>query len=209
MSRELERDYAGRFIRAALLTSLLLGIACSASKGGPSGDAGSEASSDGGLAAACVASGGTVTSDTCCMSTGDFPNTCLIGACGCAPSSSHAVQVCSCPSGCWNGSECTSMGMDASGPDSDASPNSIDAPSDNTTDSPTNETDAAGADSGQAAACTASGGTVSMESCCASASPFPNTCLIGACGCAPSSSQMLSVCNCGSGMCWNGLTCTP
>jgi len=65
------------------------------------------ATTDSGLAAACTASGGTVASATCCLSTGDFPNTCTTGACGCAPSSSHSVQTCNCPSSkCWNGSTC-------------------------------------------------------------------------------------------------------
>jgi hypothetical protein len=62
---------------------------------------------DGGLAAACVASGGTVSTASCCASVTDFPNRCLIGACSCAPSSSHEVQVCNCAgSKCWNGSSC-------------------------------------------------------------------------------------------------------
>jgi hypothetical protein len=42
---------------------------------------------------ACVVSGGTVSSDLCCLSVGDFPNTCGIGACGCSPARSHEVQI--------------------------------------------------------------------------------------------------------------------
>jgi hypothetical protein len=53
--------------------------------------------SDGGASALCTSTGGTVTTNLCCTSVSDFPNTCLIGACGCAPSSSHTVNVCSCP----------------------------------------------------------------------------------------------------------------
>ncbi len=50
----------------------------------------------------CSRSGGSV---------GDFPNTCLPGACGCSPESSHAVQVCQCPaSQCFDGKSCTPSG---------------------------------------------------------------------------------------------------
>lgn len=69
--------------------------------------------------------------------------------------------------------------------------------------------DAAQSDSGVAARCTASGGTVSTQLCCGSASDFPNTCAIGACGCAPMSSRMVMVCNCPTGRCFNGTECTP
>ena len=62
---------------------------------------------DGGLATACAASGGTVTTSQCCQSTGDFPNTCSVGACGCAPASSHSVMTCACPTGqCFDGARC-------------------------------------------------------------------------------------------------------
>jgi len=55
----------------------------------------------------CLTSGGTVTSAMCCASTGDFPDTCAIGACGCAPDTSHAVRVCECSAGsCFDGSGC-------------------------------------------------------------------------------------------------------
>jgi hypothetical protein len=52
-----------------------------------------------GLAELCLATGGQVTSGLCCASTADFPNSCLTGPCGCAPSSSHTVALCTCPSG--------------------------------------------------------------------------------------------------------------
>ena len=45
---------------------------------------------------ACLISGGTVATSLCCKATGDFPNTCLIGACGCSPEYSHEVKVCDC-----------------------------------------------------------------------------------------------------------------
>ena len=61
--------------------------------------------SDGGdeLAQRCTSTGGTIDTSLCCLSSGDFPNRCAIGACSCAPASSHTVRVCSCPSGmCFN-----------------------------------------------------------------------------------------------------------
>ena len=55
----------------------------------------------------CEESGGTVTNSTCCLSTEDFPDLCLIGPCGCAPEDSHEVQICDCGEGkCFNGNEC-------------------------------------------------------------------------------------------------------
>jgi hypothetical protein len=60
--------------------------------------------------AGCLASGGTVGEAVCCASVEDFPDTCLVGACGCSAEYSHAVQVCTCPAGtCFNGTAC--MGM--------------------------------------------------------------------------------------------------
>lgn len=59
------------------------------------------------LAEACVATGGTVGTASCCLGVGDFTNTCVIGGCGCSPDNSHEVQVCNCPEGtCWDGSAC-------------------------------------------------------------------------------------------------------
>ena len=55
---------------------------------------------------ACVESGGTVSTGLCCESAGDFPNTCSIGVCGCAPTSSHEVRLCQCPDGCFDGTSC-------------------------------------------------------------------------------------------------------
>lgn len=52
----------------------------------------------GDLSALCVATGGQVTSGTCCATVQDFPNTCLgVGTCGCSPSNSHPVKTCACP----------------------------------------------------------------------------------------------------------------
>jgi hypothetical protein len=55
----------------------------------------------------CTNSGGAVGTSQCCKSSGDFPNTCLIGACGCALTNSHEVKVCNCPAGkCFDGNKC-------------------------------------------------------------------------------------------------------
>lgn len=60
-----------------------------------------------GLNEPCTAGGATVGMLLCCNATGDFPNLCAIGACGCAPNSSHMVRVCVCPGQkCWNGTTC-------------------------------------------------------------------------------------------------------
>jgi cysteine-rich repeat protein len=56
---------------------------------------------------ACIDSGGTIGSATCCLSAGDFPDTCAIGACGCPPDGSHEVAVCDCGAGwCFDGVQC-------------------------------------------------------------------------------------------------------
>jgi hypothetical protein len=52
-------------------------------------------------AANCTATGGQVSSALCCNSATDFPNSCLTGACGCAPASSHTVSTCNCAVGCF------------------------------------------------------------------------------------------------------------
>lgn len=55
----------------------------------------------------CTDSGGTVTTSICCASASDFPNQCLIGACGCSAENSHQVKICDCGAGkCFNGTEC-------------------------------------------------------------------------------------------------------
>jgi len=62
------------------------------------------------LEQACLNSGGTVRTSLCCLSTGDFPNLCLIGPCGCSPENSHEVKVCDCGEGkCFDGSTCALM----------------------------------------------------------------------------------------------------
>lgn len=50
----------------------------------------------------CLRTGGTVVRSSCCNTVSDFPDTCLVGACSCAPSGSHEVAVCTCPEfGCF------------------------------------------------------------------------------------------------------------
>jgi hypothetical protein len=56
-------------------------------------------------------------------------------------------------------------------------------------------------------ACIDSGGIVTTQTCCSSVSAFPNTCLIGACGCAPANSKNVQFCDCGVGMCFDGNSC--
>ena len=59
---------------------------------------------------ACLNSGGTVVTSLCCNSVNDFPNNCLIGACGCSPTNSHEVKTCQCPeSKCFDGNSCTNI----------------------------------------------------------------------------------------------------
>jgi hypothetical protein len=58
-------------------------------------------------AAGCVASGGTVQMGLCCAASSDFPNTCGIGACSCAPANSHMIMQCVCSGGtCFDGTHC-------------------------------------------------------------------------------------------------------
>jgi hypothetical protein len=62
---------------------------------------------DGSVASTCAAQGGAVSTQLCCGATGDFPNLCGVGACSCAPSSSHVVKICTCGAGkCWDGAGC-------------------------------------------------------------------------------------------------------
>jgi len=55
--------------------------------------------------------------------------------------------------------------------------------------------------------CIDSGGKVSTSLCCNSASDFPNSCLIGACGCSPDNSKEIKTCDCGTDKCFNGEKC--
>lgn len=55
--------------------------------------------------------------------------------------------------------------------------------------------------------CLETGGAVTTQSCCSGAIPFPDSCAIGACGCAPASSVPVSVCSCSAGCYATGLGC--
>ena len=55
---------------------------------------------------ACVDSGGTVQTANCCKTASDFPNNCLIGACGCSLDNSKEIKICDCGDGCWDGIKC-------------------------------------------------------------------------------------------------------
>jgi hypothetical protein len=50
----------------------------------------------------CTSTGGTVSTASCCANgTASFPDTCSIGACGCAPADSRLMNTCNCPGGCF------------------------------------------------------------------------------------------------------------
>lgn len=56
---------------------------------------------------ACLNSGGSIETGICCKSTSDFPNSCLIGGCGCAPANSREIKICNCGAGkCFDGNAC-------------------------------------------------------------------------------------------------------
>ena len=55
--------------------------------------------------------------------------------------------------------------------------------------------------------CRQTGGTVETGFCCASVGDFPNTCSIGSCGCSPSSSHEVKICDCGPNSCFDGNKC--
>ena len=58
----------------------------------------------------CINSGGTVEQGMCCLAVSDFPNLCLIGACGCSPENSHEVKICDCGEGrCFDGNTCVAI----------------------------------------------------------------------------------------------------
>jgi len=108
---------------------------------------------------------------------------------GSEPADSSIADSASADSGTPGDSAMDTRPGDATGPDALGADVSVDAPAE------------------LAAACIGSGGTVGTAQCCTSAGPFPNTCAIGACSCAPANSRPTAVCNCPSGKCWNGATC--
>jgi len=59
---------------------------------------------------ACLMSGGRIAASLCCKSANDFPNSCLIGSCGCSPDDSKATMICECGEGkCFDGTECVTL----------------------------------------------------------------------------------------------------
>jgi hypothetical protein len=62
--------------------------------------------------------------------------------------------------------------------------------------------------SAPAALCVATGGTVTMGSCCQGTSDFPDLCTTGPCGCGPQSSHMVQICSCSGTKCFKpGVGC--
>lgn len=122
------------------------------------------------LEQSCLDSGGEVSTASCCSGTGNFPDSCVVGPCGCAPWYSEETKVCHCATDqCFNGTHCVLRLLDS---------------------------------------CVSSDGEVSTASCCNSTEDFPNTCLVGACGCAPDNSKQTKVCECPTGQCFDGFSCT-
>jgi len=60
---------------------------------------GLDGSNDSINAQACNATGGTVSNSLCCSGSGNFPNTCAVGACSGAPPAVHVIDTCLCPAG--------------------------------------------------------------------------------------------------------------
>ena len=57
----------------------------------------------------CLNSGGKISTSLCCNSASNFPNLCLIGACGCPPADSHQIKTCDCGENkCFDGEKCVS-----------------------------------------------------------------------------------------------------
>jgi hypothetical protein len=72
------------------------------------------------LETACINSGGTVTTATCCESTEDFyiATSKTIGACGCSAENSHEISVCACPEKTyWTGATCEDVYIEMSDAD--------------------------------------------------------------------------------------------
>lgn len=99
-------------IRACAIVALLAAAACdhTTSVGAAGGhrdahvsDEAGTVDADAATAAAnlCTSSGGVVATSICCANIDSFPDGCLIGACGCAPSNGHSIPVCNCPVGCF------------------------------------------------------------------------------------------------------------
>ncbi len=152
----------------------------------------------------------------------DTESSCVEGRC--VSSCSGMGMDCTADSFCYRGCEycgtCDDASPDAAptdvGPDTD--PADVDPDTDPTDVSPDTDptdvdSDAADSDAADsdvdptAAACTASGGTVTTALCCDATDPFPDLCSVGACGCAPDFSSDIPVCDCPAGSCFDGTAC--
>jgi hypothetical protein len=110
-------------------------------------------------ALACRNSGGVSSVSLCCNGVGDFPDTCAVGACGCAPSASHEVNICRCGTDrCFDGMRCVRRDVATRTPTPTLNP---------LTPTPTPTVD----DSGLY--CIATGGTPSIAPCCLGARDYP------------------------------------
>jgi hypothetical protein len=199
------------------------------------------------LAELCTSTGGALDTGLCCNTAGDFPNSCLVGACGCSPDNSHTVVRCTCPnnscftpdvgcgpratgsdgavgSGGSSGSGGSGGKIGMGGAVGNGGTNSVGGTSG--TGSGTGGSRGTGGGSGSdggsvdvlvstdaqgsAALCVSSGGQISNLLCCNSASDFPDSCLGGACGCAPDYSHTIAVCTCPTSQCFSLSTgCVP
>jgi hypothetical protein len=65
-----------------------------------------------GAAKACIDSGGTATTTSCCNSISDFPNSCISNICECLPGDVKNIKTCDCGKGkCFNGGECVAPNL--------------------------------------------------------------------------------------------------
>ncbi len=114
---------------------------------------------------------------------------------------------------CGESSALSDGGSSDSGVDAASAADSGPRPDAQTADAQT--TDAGPGDSGfdggsEADRCAATGGTLGTKICCTSTDPYPNTCVTGACGCAPSDSHSIADCSCPAPKCFNpGTGCVP
>jgi hypothetical protein len=96
--------FCSDFNWACLATDACLAPGCGGAGGsggmggtGGAGGAGGAGGVGGSASSPCTETGGTESSGLCCQNTGDFPDQCVDGPCGCGPNDSHEVKVCVCP----------------------------------------------------------------------------------------------------------------
>lgn len=90
---------AKKFILIIVLAVIVIGIGCWVYQSKPKGPSITKN--------ICTDSGGQESVSSCCASVSDFPNLCLVGACGCSPDNSHQIKTCDCEEGrCFDGKEC-------------------------------------------------------------------------------------------------------